>query len=66
AEITCETNCKKYGFEHKTFSQEAKNELLEYNWPGNIRELISVIERAVILSETDEIQKEDLYLDTRK
>ena len=66
AEITCETNCKKYGFDNKTFSQEAKNELLEYNWPGNIRELISVIERAVILSEDDEIQKEDLYLDTRK
>lgn len=66
AEATCETNCKKYGFENKTFSKEAKNELLEYNWPGNIRELISVIERAVILSETDEIQKEDLYLDIRK
>ncbi|WP_304546028.1 sigma-54-dependent transcriptional regulator [Sulfurimonas microaerophilic] len=66
AEITCEKNCKKYGFENKTFSDEAKNELLEYNWPGNIRELISVIERAVILSETDKIQKEDLYLDTRK
>ncbi|QOP41688.1 sigma-54-dependent transcriptional regulator [Sulfurimonas marina] len=66
AEITCEKNCNKYGFENKTFSKEAKNELLEYNWPGNIRELISVIERAVILSETDEIQKEDLYLDTRK
>ncbi|MFT7859837.1 MAG: sigma-54 dependent transcriptional regulator [Sulfurimonas sp.] len=66
AEATCEQNCKKYGFDPKSFSQEAKDELLEYSWPGNIRELISVIERAVILSETDEIQKDDLYLDTRK
>jgi DNA-binding NtrC family response regulator len=30
-------------------SQEAMEELLEYNWPGNIRELQNVIERAVIL-----------------
>ncbi|WP_428739477.1 sigma-54-dependent transcriptional regulator [Sulfurimonas sp.] len=66
AEATCEQNCVKYGFNKKTFSKEAIDELLEYTWPGNIRELISVIERSVILSENDEIQKEDLYLDTRK
>jgi len=27
--------------------------LTSYNWPGNIRELQNVVERAVILSETD-------------
>ncbi len=59
-------NCVKYGFETKTFSQEAQKELLQYNWPGNIRELLSVVERSVILSETQEIQKEELFLDTRK
>jgi len=59
-------NCVKYGFEIKTFSQEAQKELLQYNWPGNIRELLSVVERSVILSETQEIQKEELFLDTRK
>jgi two-component system NtrC family response regulator len=66
AEATCKANCEKYNFNLKTFSQEAKNELLDYNWPGNIRELISVVERAVILSEADEIQKDELYLDVRK
>lgn len=66
AEAVCQQNCTKYGFELKTFSNEAKNELLEYNWPGNIRELISVVERSVILSETQEIQKEELYLEVRK
>ncbi len=66
AMATCEQNCQKYAFKTKTFSQEAKNELLEYNWPGNIRELISVVERSVILSETDEIQKDELYLEVRK
>jgi formate hydrogenlyase transcriptional activator len=28
-------------------------QLAAYNWPGNIRELQNVVERAVILSETD-------------
>ncbi|MBN2817057.1 MAG: sigma-54-dependent Fis family transcriptional regulator [Campylobacterales bacterium] len=66
AEAVCEQNVQKYGFEKKQFSPGAKSELLEYNWPGNIRELISVVERSVILSEGDEIQKEELYLDVRK
>jgi len=62
----CEENCKKYDFEPKSFSKEAQNELQEYSWPGNIRELISVVERAVILSESNEIQKDELFLDIRK
>jgi len=66
AEAVCVQNCEKYDFSQKTFSESAKNELLEYNWPGNIRELISVVERSVILSEGDEIQKEELYLEVRK
>ncbi len=66
AEATCKSNCAKYGFKSKTFSAEAKSELLEYNWPGNIRELISVVERSVILSETEEIKKDELFLDVRK
>ena len=66
AEATCKANCEKYGFELKIFSTEAKSELLDYNWPGNIRELISVVERSVILSETQEIQKDELFLEMRK
>ncbi|MEA1983508.1 MAG: sigma-54 dependent transcriptional regulator, partial [Campylobacterota bacterium] len=62
----CEQNCLKYGFDLKTFSAEAKSELLDYAWPGNIRELISVVERSVILSETQEIQKDELFLEVRK
>ena len=66
AEAICQQNCEKYSFDIKSFSNEAKHELLEYSWPGNIRELISVVERAVILSETQEIQKDELYLEVRK
>ena len=58
--------CQKYNFEKKSLSPEAKSELLAYRWPGNIRELLSVIERSVILSENNEIQKEELFLEVRK
>ena len=66
AEAICQLNCEKYGFDEKIFSLEAKSELLDYSWPGNIRELISVVERSVILSETQEIQKDELFLEVRK
>jgi two-component system NtrC family response regulator len=66
ANAVCQENCTKYGFEKKSFSKEAQSELLDYKWPGNIRELISVVERSVILSEGQEIQKDELFLDVRK
>jgi len=65
AESMCEINCKKYDFEEKVFSEEAKETLLSYTWPGNIRELISVVERAVILSEGNEITAEELFIQNR-
>lgn len=40
---------EKYGF-NKTISASALGVLMEYNWPGNIRELRNVIERAVVTS----------------
>jgi two-component system NtrC family response regulator len=58
-------NCEKYGFDQKSFSNEAKEELLAYSWPGNIRELISVVERATILSEGDAITPDELFLESR-
>ncbi|MFC2141983.1 sigma-54-dependent transcriptional regulator [Acidobacteriota bacterium] len=36
-------------------SPDARKALLEYGWPGNIRELENTIERAVVLSEGDRI-----------
>lgn len=41
---------------------KALEHLSEYAWPGNLRELQSVIERAVILSKTKQIDKEHLPL----
>ncbi len=44
---------------YKTLSNEAYQYLLNYHWPGNIRELRNIIEQLVILSERDMISLED-------
>ncbi len=65
ADIILKQNCQKYDFNLKKFSAEAQEQLLAYSWPGNIRELISVVERAAILSDGDEITPEALFLESR-
>ncbi len=46
----------------KGFSGESKKALLEYKWPGNIRELRNCIERAIIIEKEMYIQKDNLLL----
>ena len=41
-------------------SQEAMDKLIAYRWPGNMRELANVIERAVVLGRGPEINVGDL------
>ncbi len=53
---------QKFNKQVNGFTDEAKQALLDYNWPGNIRELINAIERAVILARTPEIGPEDFLL----
>lgn len=55
----------RYGLDQKQFSEDAIEMLLSYDWPGNIRELLSVVERATILSDENEITVEDLFLESR-
>lgn len=66
ANATLKRVCVEYELGQKEFSQEAINELLSYNYPGNIRELISIVERAAILSEGNSISKEDLFIYAKK
>jgi two-component system, NtrC family, response regulator len=40
----------------RTISRAAKQKLMSHHWPGNVRELRNVIERALILETTSEIQ----------
>jgi two-component system response regulator HydG len=43
-----------------SISPSALEQLMQYNWPGNIRELEHLIERNVLLAKTNEIEKFDL------
>jgi DNA-binding NtrC family response regulator len=54
--------CDKLNKPMKRLDRTAENRLLEHHWPGNVRELRNVIERAVILSESDRLAVEDLGL----
>ena len=45
-----------------SISQKAMEVLMEYDWPGNIRELENVIERAAILCRNNMIEPGDLSL----
>ena len=66
ANATLKRVCIEYELGQKEFSQEAIDELLSYDYPGNIRELISIVERAAILSEGSSISKEDLFIYAKK
>lgn len=56
---------KKYNFQKK-LSKSSLYMLNDYEWPGNIRELKNIIERAVIISGEDEIEPEHLSIVDKK
>jgi len=53
---------KEYGKKQKTMNQEALQAFLNYSWPGNVSELINVIERFVIMVQEREIESSHLSL----
>jgi len=62
AEYFLEKFSRKYQRQGLYFSAAAKAELIAYQWPGNIRELNHMIERAVVLSTAPEICLTQLVL----
>ena len=48
----------------RQFSAATKRRILEYEWPGNVRQLKNAVERALLISDTDEIIPDDLMLDS--
>src|SRR5262245_61032825 len=46
-------------------SVDARSLIMNYAWPGNVRQLESAIERALLLAEGDEITAEDLPVEIR-
>jgi DNA-binding NtrC family response regulator len=52
------------GREHIELTRVAHEELKRYQWPGNIRELRNMLERAVLLSSGNVLDAGDLHFDT--
>jgi len=58
------TYSRKYRLAEKTVTASAMSELRAHSWPGNVRELSHAVERALILSEQDELDVADFRLTT--
>lgn len=50
----------------KGITNEALQVLMNYNWPGNVRQLESVIERAMLMCEGNEITLDDLHNEIKR
>jgi len=57
---------KKLGRAEVYIDPSAIKKLENYYWPGNIRQLINVIQRALILCDTNKIQTEHIILEDSK
>lgn len=52
----------KIGRETPRIDDELKNAIIDYQWPGNIRELINAVERALIFSQSNTLTTADFNL----
>jgi len=54
------------GIPEKSFTNDALDLLMQYVWPGNVRELENLVERAMVLSHSTTMTRDDLpqYLQT--
>ncbi|MDR2116726.1 MAG: sigma 54-interacting transcriptional regulator [Planctomycetaceae bacterium] len=64
AEYFLDRFCKEVGRKYQGFDPDAMRVLMGYRWPGNIRELKNVVERAVVLGSSTYVQVQDLLLST--
>ncbi len=65
AKLFIQEMCERHGrLPVRELTHEVLECLRKHRWPGNIRELRQVIERAVILSRTDKITVDDILIDT--
>lgn len=57
---------KQHGRSQLKLSENARKRMLEYNWPGNVRQLRNIVDSAVVLATGDEIKTTDITLHESK
>ena len=62
AQYFVEKFSKKYQRSLKSISYGAEQAMLDYHWPGNVREMSHLVERAVLLAEHEQLLTEDLHI----
>lgn len=62
AEFFVQKCASRYKLVAKPFSDEAKQAMQNYHWPGNVREMSHLVERAMLLSEDTVLSTADLHL----
>lgn len=58
------TFAKENGMNEKSLTKKSIDKLLNYPWPGNIRQLKAVIDLAMVMSSSDTITDKDIDFDT--
>ena len=66
AKFFIEDYCKKYKMSLIGISNEASQKLLQYGFPGNIRELKAVMELACVMASNNEISADDISFNAIK
>lgn len=65
AEFFLKKYTRKYEKPGLKITSKAFDKLLQYNWPGNIRELQHTVEKTVILSESSSLAPEDFFFNIK-
>ena len=61
-----EKKCSEMNLPLKEFTKKALDSLREYSWPGNVRELENVVERSLVMADTEEIDQNELDIENRE
>jgi DNA-binding NtrC family response regulator len=56
AEYFAERHARHYGVAAKRLSEDSRRWLSQYDWPGNVRELDNVVQRALLLSDSEMLE----------
>ncbi|MEE9552475.1 MAG: sigma-54 dependent transcriptional regulator [Gammaproteobacteria bacterium] len=65
AKYFAEQTAKRYGLGKTTISKETEQCIMDYPWPGNVREIKHLIERAVLLNSGGNLTVDSLSLSTK-